>query len=238
MSKFASLSIPHDLRPGIVRHLETLRHGFMERGWGARMGYGERPALIVIDLGQRWLDKSSPLGSDLDDVVQRTIRLLDAARQAEIPIFFTTMGFGEDDPVAPRDLKHPTTRLHGTKGSPETELDPRLQRRLTEKLLVKKYASAFQGTDLHEMLTALRVDTLIVTGCSTSHCVYATCRDATSSFKVIVPQEAVGDRSELFQLVYLLDIDMGMGDVVPTSEVLTYMEALKPAGHMARDSKP
>ena len=88
------------------------------------------------------------------------------------------------------------------------------------------------------MLTALRVDTLIVTGCSTSHCVYATCRDATSSFKVIVPQEAVGDRSELFQLVYLLDIDMGMGDVVPTSEVLTYMEALKPAGHMARDSKP
>ena len=100
------------------------------------------------------------------------------------------------------------------------ELDPRLARRPTEKLVHKRYASAFKGTNLHEMLTSLRIDTLIVTGVSTSHCVYATCRDATDSFRVIVPKEAVGERCELLHEVNLLDIDLDLGDVMPVAEVI------------------
>ena len=100
------------------------------------------------------------------------------------------------------------------------ELDPRLRRRPTEKLVRKRYASAFKGTNLHEMLTSLRIDTLIVTGVSTSHCVYATCRDATDSFRVIVPKEAVGERCELLHEVNLLDIDLDLGDVMPVAEVI------------------
>src|SRR5581483_12396810 len=87
------------------------------------------------------------------------------------------------------------------------ELDPRLGRRPTEKVIRKRYASAFKGTNFHEMLTSLGIDTLIVTGVSTSHCVYATCRDATDSFRVIVPREAVGERCEIMHEVNLLDID-------------------------------
>ena len=68
------------------------------------------------------------------------------------------------------------------------------------------------------------VDTLIVTGVSTSHCVYATCRDATDSFRVIVPREAVGERCELFHETALLDIDLDLGDVMPASEVIGHLQ--------------
>ena len=110
------------------------------------------------------------------------------------------------------------------------ELDPRLNHRPTEKLIRKPYASAFKGTNLHEMLTALGIDTLIVTGISTSHCVYATCRDATDSFRVIVPREAVGERCELMHEVNLLDIDIDLGDVMPVEEVIEHIRARRAAG--------
>ena len=76
------------------------------------------------------------------------------------------------------------------------------------------------------MLTALGVDTLIVTGISTSHCVYATCRDGTDSFRIIVPREAVGERCELLHEVNLLDIDVDLGDVTPVDDVLAALAAL------------
>ncbi len=68
------------------------------------------------------------------------------------------------------------------------------------------------------------MDTLIVAGVSTSHCVYATCRDATDSFRVIVPNEAVGERCEIMHEVNLLDIDLDLGDVLPLDSVLAYLD--------------
>ena len=106
------------------------------------------------------------------------------------------------------------------------ELDPRLARRPNEKLIRKRYASAFKGTNLHEMLASLSIDTLIVTGVSTSHCVYATCRDATDSVRVIVPNEAVGERCELLHEVNLLDIDLDLGDVMPAAEVIGHLRRM------------
>ena len=221
------LRLPADIRDAVYAHLEVLRQGFEKRGMGGgHIGFGERPALVVIDLGKRWVDPEFPEGTDLESVVESTCRVLEAARKAEIPIFFTTMAYGPDDPKSPRDSKSTRARASG----PEAlELDPRLGRRPTEKFIVKKYASCFKGTDLHEMLTGLRVDTLIVTGCSTSHCVYATCRDASSSFRLIVPEGAVGERCELFHLVNLLDIDLGLGDVLPLEEVVGHLNRIASA---------
>ena len=106
------------------------------------------------------------------------------------------------------------------------ELDERMNRKPTEKLILKRYASCFKGTNLHEMLTSLGIDTLIVTGASTSHCVYATCRDATDSFRVIVPKEAVGERCEIMHEVNLLDIDIDLGDVMPVDDVVAELKKL------------
>lgn len=211
-----AMRLPPDLREGIKAHLEDLREAYAARGWGARVGFGQSPAIVVVDLAEAWVDKMSPtIGGDLDSVVEHTSLLLDAARRAKAPIFFTTMAF---------DTDHVGPDKHSRREPGSPKLDARLGRRPDEKIIIKEYSSAFKGTNLQEMLTWLRVDTLIVTGCSTSHCVYATCRDAASSFRVIVPEEAVGDRSELFHLVNLLDIDMALGDAMPTSEVLRYLE--------------
>ena len=113
------------------------------------------------------------------------------------------------------------------KGQVLFELDPRLERRPNEKLIRKRYASAFKGTNFHEMLASLGIDTLIVTGVSTSHCVYATCRDATDSFRVIVPREAVGERCELMHEVFLLDIDIDLADVMPAVDVVAHLNRLR-----------
>jgi nicotinamidase-related amidase len=214
----ADLRLPDSLREPLRRHLEELRLRYLERGWGDRVGFGHRPALIVIDLAYCWTKKDHKIGSNLDAVVEATCRVLDAARKASIPIFFTTYAYDPADPPSPQNKK---LRMN-LKPSDERlfELDERLGRRPTEKLIRKRYASCFKGTNLNEMLTSLGVDTLIVTGCSTSHCVYATCRDATDSFRVIVPREAVGERCEVMHEVNLLDIDIDLGDVTPVDDVI------------------
>ena len=105
------------------------------------------------------------------------------------------------------------------------QLDPRLDRQPGERIIAKRYASSFRATNLLEDLTALGVDTLLVAGVSTSHCVYATCRDAAHNFRVIVPREAVGERCEILHEVNLLDIDLDLGDVVDLRAVLRYLRA-------------
>jgi nicotinamidase-related amidase len=104
------------------------------------------------------------------------------------------------------------------------EVDPRLNRRPNEMLLVKKYASCFFGTDLASRLLSRRVDTLLITGCTTSGCVRASAVDACSyGFHTIVVEDAVGDRAELPHLASLFDIDSKYGDVVGLAEAVNYL---------------
>ncbi len=216
------LRLPHELREPLRTHLAALRERYIQRGWAGRVGFGRHPALIVIDLALWWTDARNRLqGSDVDSVVDAACRLLKAARGARIPVFFTTWDCDPSMPPSPHDAK---VRM-GQPGEERLfELDARLGRRAGERLIAKRYASAFKGTNLHENLTALGVDTLIVSGVSTSHCVYATCRDATDSFRVIVPREAVGERCEIMHEVNLLDIDLDLGDVVPLEHVIGYLD--------------
>jgi nicotinamidase-related amidase len=218
------LRLPEDLRGPLRTHLDALRERYRRRGWAGRVGFGKRPALLVIDLARFWLDPQQQIGSPLDAVVAQVCRILAAARARRVPIFFTTFQHDLAVPTCPHDRK---LALNLPPAPADLfALDPRLERQPHETLVRKPYASAFKATNLHEMLTALGVDTLLVTGVSTSHCVYATCRDATDSFHVIVPREAVGERCELMHEVFLLDIDIDLGDVVPVPEVLHYLETL------------
>lgn len=218
------LRLPAELRVPLLAHLNELRGRYLRRGWGARVGFGTRPAVVVIDMARFWLDPRQQIGSNLDSVVEATGRVLKTARAARIPIFFTTFAYDPAHPPSPHDSK---LQFDLPVNAAELfEIDPRLDHRPTEKLIRKRYASAFKGTNLHDMLTALAVDTLIVTGISTSHCVYATCRDATDSFRVIVPREAVGERCELMHEVFLHDIDIDLGDVTPVEDVVRTIERL------------
>ena len=217
----ADLRLPGELREPLQAHLQALRGRYLQRGWAGRVGFGSRPAVIVIDLAKYWLDASQQIGSSLDTVLLATRQVLDAARAASVPIFFTSFAHDPAEPPSPHDRK---LQFQFPANAAELfELDPRLERQPTEKLIRKRYASAFKDTNLHTMLTALGVDTLIVTGVSTSHCVYATCRDATDSFRVIVPRQAVGERCELMHEVFLLDIDIDLADVTDVDEVVQHL---------------
>lgn len=227
-----NLRLPDELRAPLQKHLAKLKNCYLQCGWGMRVGWGQRPALIVIDMARYWLDPELQIGSNLDSVMEGTCQVLAASRRAGIPIFFTTLAWDPADPPSPQNRKLRWSVPDG-KATELFALDPRLEHRPGEKIVYKRYASSFKGTNLHEMLTSLSVDTLIVAGISTSHCVYATCRDAADSFRVIVPREAIGERCELMHEVNLLDIDIDLGDVTPVADVVAQLGAFT-AGDTSR----
>ncbi len=218
------LRLPDELRGPLRAHIADLHERYRQRNWGGRVGFGKRPALVVIDMARFWLDPERQIGSDLTSVLEATHTVLEEARRAGIPVFFTTFDYDPAEPPSPHDRKLMFELPADAEA--QFEIDPRLQRRHDEKIIRKRYASAFKGTRFHELLTGLGIDTLIVTGISTSHCVYATCRDATDSFRVIVPREAVGERCELMHEVNLLDIDIDLGDVMPLADVQAALRGL------------
>ncbi len=206
---------------------DALRHQYDAAGFAGRVGWGNRPALLVIDMAKAWTDPSERLGSDLSGVMQAIVELLRAARASQMPIYFTTMAYGsaaEIGSVVSRKLPHLDQM---TRGSDRVALAPALERRANEPLIEKPRASAFFGTHLLDMLISERVDTVVVSGCSTSGCIRATCESAFNyNFHVIVPREAVGDRSASAHEANLFDIDARYADVMPLADVLSELTTL------------
>ena len=198
---------------------------FRRRGFGVKIGFGERPALIVIDMLKGFTDSAMPLGANLDKEIEAQKPLLEVAHEHDIPVIFSTVIY-ED-----RDFKDAglwAIKMKGSltlkAGSPAVEVDPRLDMRPSDSLLVKKYASCFFGTDLVSRLMNQRVDTLIITGCTTSGCVRATAVDAVQNgFRPMVVREAVGDRSAAAHEQSLFDLNAKYADVVGLDETLQYL---------------
>ncbi len=190
------------------------------KGFGGGAGFGSRPAVLVVDLLEGFTDPSSPLGSDLDAVVESTRALLDVAREAGVPVLFTTVVYDDANERAAAVLLRKVPALRVLRpGSRWIEVDARLGRRDDEPVLAKAFASAFFGTPLASILTGC--DTLVVCGASTSGCVRATVVDAVQhGLAPIVPRECVGDRWLAAHDANLFDIEAKYGDVVPLSEAL------------------
>src|SRR4051812_32212187 len=97
------LRLPDELRAPLRAHLNALHERYVARNWALRVGMGKRPALIVIDLANFWLRPDEQMGSNLDPVVENTCRVLQAARAADIPVFFTTFNYDPSHPFSPHD---------------------------------------------------------------------------------------------------------------------------------------
>jgi maleamate amidohydrolase len=211
-------------------HLAELHERLSARGFGGRMGFGARPAVLVVDLIRGFTDLRSPLASDLDAQVANTRRILEAARAAGAPVIFSTVSYDEAlEEAGVWSLKVPNNSWL-VEGSEWVEIDERLGRAPGDMLLVKKYASCFFGTDLASRLVSHGVDTLIITGCTTSGCVRASAVDACSTgLHTIVVEDAVGDRAPLSHLTCLFDIDAKYGDVTTTDAVIEYLASVRSA---------
>lgn len=201
---------------------------FKARGFGLRMGFGQAPALLVIDMVNAFTDPDAPLGSDMSSQIEAVNALSLTAHEAEVPVIFSTVSYGEPD-AADSGIWHlkqsgVRTLIETTRGP---DVDERLAFRSGDILLKKKYASCFFGTDLLPRLVAKRIDTLILTGGTTSGCVRSTAVDALQNgFRPIIVREAVADRSKAAHDQSLFDLDQKYGDVVALDDVITYLETL------------
>jgi len=190
-----------------------------------RLGFGQRPVLLSVDFMRAYTTEGSPLyAPGVVAAVEASRALYAAARRAGVPIIYTRVEFhpsGLDGGVFVR--KVPSLRAL-VPGEPLAAVVPELAPEPDDLVLVKNYASAFFGTSLGATLTALGVDTLLLTGCSTSGCIRATAVDGVQhGYRVIVPRECVGDRRPEPHEANLFDIDAKYGDVVARDEVLRYL---------------
>ena len=125
---------------------ESLREFYRERGFAGTVGFGERPAVVVIDLAKAWTDPSSLIGTDLGGVIEQTLRILRVARGKRVPVFFTTMAYEPDlKDCGEVVLKKVPLQRMLVRGSEWVELHPALERQPDEVFIVKQRASAFFG---------------------------------------------------------------------------------------------
>lgn len=192
------------------------------------IGFGQRPALILIDFVEAYFDKNCVLYAGVEDALASAIRVRAAARNANIPVIYTNVVYDEDLKNGGRFTQKVKPLENFVKGHPMAEWPKGFDPLPHEMVISKQYPSAFFGTSLASTLTARGIDTLIITGLSTSGCVRATCVDSCSSgFIPIVVEDAVGDRHEAPHRANLFDMHGKYGDVVREQAVIDYLEALE-----------
>ncbi len=205
-------------------------------GFGRPSGWGDRPALLIIDMQYRTIGNSpKPFYESLEDyttscgevgwaAMEQVVRLLAAFRAAGRPVLYPH--------VAPKLAEDRGgtlgQKVPGIMDVPDRgyEFPEQIAPRSGDLLLPKKHPSAFFGTPLASYLIGLGVDTLVVTGCTTSGCVRGTVVDAFSyNFKCVIPADAVYDRAATVHQVNLFDLAQKYADVLTTDEVVQHINA-------------
>jgi nicotinamidase-related amidase len=218
----------------VARALETIFAAdselYRNRGFLRRVGFGEWPALINIDLANAWTRTGNPFTCDgMDMIIPGVQRLLAAGRAKGIPVVFTTTAYAvTEGPNTDMGIWHHKIPVEVLQlGTDAVAIDERIAPEPGEHVIVKKFASAFHGTYLGSFLRAADVDTVIVTGVTMAGCVRHTVEDAIGmGFRPIVVRECVGDRVAGAVAWNLFDIDAKFGDVEPLERVLDYLEGI------------
>ncbi len=199
---------------------------YLARGIGSRVGFGRSPAILIVDMSRAFTSPHYRVGCDQTATVEAIARLLATGRSVGTPVFYTTIAYepnGADQNAW--TLKVPALLDLVVTDPAAIQIDERIAPLPGEIVLNKKFPSAFFGTPLVSTLAAKGIDTLILTGCSTSGCVRASAVDAVSyGLRVIVPEECVADRADDPHRANLFDINAKYGDVVSLDEVIVYLE--------------
>jgi len=198
-----------------------------------RFGFGKRPAIINIDLQKAYTcvgEFATAYETDPQQLAHVN-QISNALRAKGGPVVWTYVAYmdsGEDCGIWGTRTDTPDSLQNIKVGSRRSEFDDRLQIDHQRDVVInKRMASAFHETHLNSVFNFHGIDTVIVTGGSTSGCVRATVVDSLSrSFRTIVPQECVADKHESPHFANLYDMAVKYADVMSVKEVLTYLEGL------------
>jgi nicotinamidase-related amidase len=220
---------------------ERDRQVFGKAGYGRKAGFGQRPAVLVIDMNYNFVgDKPEPIlksverfrnscGEEGWEGVYRIRELLEPTRKKHLPVFYTT-AYEKKNPVAVGRWQSKNRRSvedYREEWSKGNEIVEEIAPQDGDVLVRKQKPSAFFGTPLISMLNELHADTILVTGCTTSGCVRASVLDAFSyNFRVSVIEECVFDRGQASHKINLFDMNAKYADVIPLSEALDYIRKL------------
>ncbi|TMA09920.1 MAG: isochorismatase family protein [Deltaproteobacteria bacterium] len=214
---------------------------FAKSGYGKRAGFGQRPAVLVIDMNYNFVgDKPEPILKSIERFrnscgeegwhgVHHIRELLEAARKKHLPTFYTTGHEGGSSVAFGR--WHGKNR-RGAEDMGETwakgnEIVAEIAPRDGDVVIRKQKPSAFFGTPLIAMLNEVHADTVLVTGCTTSGCVRASAIDAFSyNFRVCVIEECVFDRGQASHKINLFDMNAKYADVILLNEAVEYIKRL------------
>lgn len=193
--------------------------------FGRSLPFGKSPALLIVDFTQAYLDPASPLYAAAEQALASAVRLRSSARAGGVPVIFTTVEYapgGTDGGVFYRKI--PALQSF-EKGNPLAAFPPSLEPQPDELVIVKKYASAFFGTSLASTLVSQNIDTLLITGVSTSGCIRATTVDACQhGFLPFVVRDACGDRHPAPHEASLFDLQAKYAEVIGEAEAMQYLE--------------
>jgi maleamate amidohydrolase len=197
-------------------------------GFGGGLGWGRHPALLIVDMCRAYLDPASPLYCAAEPVRDSIIPLAAVARTAGIPVIFTRVEYAHPSDGGLFRRKIAALACFDT-GNPLADFDPALAPQTGDMVLTKQFPSAFFGTPLAGLLTAQGVDTLLVTGVSTSGCIRATAVDALChGFRPLVVTDCVGDRTAEIQAANLLDLEAKTADLIDSATASAHLQARKP----------
>lgn len=198
--------------------------------WGNRIGFGQSPALVVIDFLKAYTIEGAPLyAPGVVEAVAKTPELIKAAREAGIPVIHTRILYlAENCADGGMWVKKSPVMKAMVEGNLLAEFCDEVQPARHELVIVKQYASAFFGTSLASHLHAQGIDTVVMAGCSTSGCIRASAVDAVQhGFRAIVVRDCVGDRHPDPHNANLFDIDSKYGDVVSREDAITAISNVK-----------
>ena len=183
-------------------------------------GLGSSPALLVVDMCRGFIDTSSPLGFECKELIQANIVLVDRFREMNLPIIFTTTIYRDESEASVFRSKIPALNILKP-GSEETSFLKELSPSSNELLVEKKFASAFFQTNLADELSKMNVDSIIVSGVTTSGCVRATALDSLqNNFLTTVAEDCVGDRNQNAHRANLFDLQAKYADVIHSNQIL------------------
>lgn len=190
------------------------------------LSFGEKPVIVMIDVCRAYVDKDSPLYAGVEDSVESMKRLVASARANGVPVIWTKVEYEPGGADGGYFYKKVPALKAFDRGNPLGDWVPGLEPAEGEQVVVKQYPSAFVGTGLADQLHADGVDTVVLTGWSTSGCVRASGVDTVSyGFIPIVVREGVGDRHPGPHEANLFDLQAKYAEVVSEADTITYFES-------------